>query len=332
MMRSIRWVLIVTLVAVLSGSIGNTQAQSPLKIVTSTTILLDIAKNIAGDKAELASIVPTDGDPHEFEPTPDTVRLVADANLIFVNGVGLEGFLDKLISDSGTKASVITVSQGLAVRQFVEPGATADHQVEGLPAGVIGFSGMIDCTVQSGQSEGFCDPHLWQDPINVIQYVTNMRDALVAADVANADTYKLNAAKYIYALQSLDADTWSKIVTIPPEKRILVTNHDALGYFVARYRFQLVGTVLPGVSTSAEPSPQDVATLIEQIKQLGVPAIFTENIANDKLAQQIAQEAGIQVITALYTDALGAAGTPGETYLGMMRSNAEVIAKALGGQ
>jgi zinc/manganese transport system substrate-binding protein len=331
MSRLIRLALIALLIAVVAlGGAGSTHAQTPIKVVTSTTILLDIAKNIAGDKADLASMVPTDGDPHEFEPTPETIRLVADANLIFVNGVGLEGFLDKLITDSGTKATVVTVTQGLAVRQFVEPGA-ATTPVEGMPEDIIGFSGMVDCTVQGG-GEGICDPHMWQDPINVIQYVTNMRDALIAADPANTDTYKLNAAKYIYELQRLDAEIWFKSETFPLEKRVLVTNHDALGYFAARYGFKLAGTVLPGVSTDAEPSPQEVATLIEQIKQLGVPAIFTENIANDKLAQQIASEAGVQVITALYTDALGAAGTPGETYLGMMRSNADVIAKALSGQ
>ena len=331
MSRLSRLVLLTCLVGfVVVGSVQRTHAQTPLKIVTSTTILLDIATNIAGDKADLASMVPTDGDPHEFEPTPETIRVVADANVIFVNGAGLEIFLDKLITDSGTKAAVVTVSKGVAVRQFVEPGAAAST-VEAMPEGVIGFSGTVDCTIH-GEGEGNCDPHMWQDPINVIQYVTNMRDALTTADPANADTYKLNAAKYIYDLQSLDAETWRKIETIPPDRRVLITNHDALGYFVARYGFKLAGTVIPGVSTDAEPTPQEVAMLIEQLKQSGVPAIFTENIANDKLAQQIASEAGVQVITALYTDALGAAGTPGETYLGMMRSNAGEIAKALGGQ
>ncbi|MFN8421046.1 MAG: zinc ABC transporter substrate-binding protein [Anaerolineae bacterium] len=309
-------------------------AQTKLKVVTSITILQDIARNVAGDAVELSSIVPTDGDAHEFEPTPDDIRKVADANLIFVNGAGLEGFIDGLIADSGTQATVITASAGLPIREFGAEEEGEAHADE-LAAGYLGVSGSFDCgshTHEEGEAEhGGCDPHLWQDPTNIIVYTINIRDALIAADPANADAYRSNAAKYIVALKELDKSIWQGISSIPVEKRILVTNHDALGYWAGRYGFQIAGIVLPGGGTSAEPSPQEVAALVDSIRQLGVPAIFTENIANNRLAQQIADEAGIQVVQSLYTDALSAADGPASTYLNMMNYNLMVIVSALGG-
>jgi ABC-type Zn uptake system ZnuABC Zn-binding protein ZnuA len=335
----------------MAGS-GTVRAQSPLKVVTTTTILMDIAKNVVGDKVELASIVPPDGDAHDFEPSPNEVRLVADASLIFVNGAGFEGFIDKLIAESGTKATVVTVTHGIAIRPLgahedehegeKKEGDAHDDHAEGKEEHhdeVVGVSGIVDCAEHSHDEHqqegnthdhGFCDPHLWQDPINVIPYVLNMRDALIVADPANAEAYTTNAATYILALQELDAEVWAQVSTIPTQKRVLVTNHDALGYFAARYGFEVAAVVLT-TSAAAEPSPQEVAAIIEEIKKLGVPAIFTENIGNDRLAQQIAAEAGVKVIQSLYTDALGAAGTPGETYLGMIRANAEAITSALVG-
>lgn len=337
---------VASVVVLIATSAGTAQAQTRLKVLTTTTILLDVAKNVAGDKADLASIVPPDGDAHDFEPSPTEIRLVADAGLVFVNGAGFEGFMDKLIADSGTKATVVTVSHGIAIRPLAGDTHDEEHSTDAAKGEehheeIAGISGVTECgeheehsadaTKEAGHEDehGVCDPHLWQDPINVMQYALNMRNALVAADPANAAAYTENTARYIVELGELDAEVWAMIAPIPAEKRVLVTNHDAMGYFAARYGFKVAGVVLPGGGTGAEPSPQEVAALIEEIKALGVPAIFTENIANNRLAQQIADEAGVKVIQALYTDALGAAGTPGETYIGMIRSNAAAIAGAL---
>lgn len=320
--------VIVALFSMSFGPAVGTRAQTRLSVVATTTILANIASNVTGDSATVTSIVPVDGDAHDFEPVPDDIRTVAAASVVFVNGGGFEGFIDKLIAESGTRATIVTVTQGVGIRPFAEPG----HDDKGI----IGFSGSFDCAAQAktgGDHEhGACDPHMWQDPTNVISYVFNMRDALIAADPTNAERYRLNAASYIVQLQQLDAEIWGMVSSIPAERRVLVTNHDALGYFAARYRFKVIGVVLPGGGAGIEPSPQDVAALVTTIRSAGAAAIFTENISNDKLAQQIAQEAGVQVVQSLFTDALGAAGTPGETYLGMMRANAEAITQASGGR
>lgn len=329
-MARARWIIVLgaALMVGLLPMVAHAQSRK-LRVVATTTILLDFARNVAGDKADLSSLVPTDGDAHEYQPSPSDVKRVADADLIFVNGLGLEGFIDKLIQDSGSKAKVVMVTDGIAVRPFVEPGSAKPvNPSADLPGGAVGFAGSYPCgDVKPDQPA--CDPHLWQDPTNVILYTLNIRDALIAADAANAATYKANAALYIAKLRQLDADIWQAIAAIPVNNRVLVTNHDALGYFTARYGFKVVGIVLPGGGTTTEPAPKDVAELVRQIKGQNVKAIFTENVGNDKLAQEIARQTGVTVVQSLYTDALGAPGTPGETYLGMMRVNVKAIVDAL---
>jgi zinc/manganese transport system substrate-binding protein len=329
MVKVTRLTLIFLLALVLVGPAHIRAQAQKLRVVTSTTILLDLAKNVAGDKADLASIVPTDGDPHEFEPTPSDIKALSDADLILVNGLGLELFLDKLIKDSGTKARIVTLTDGVPIRHFNQSGGAPTQA--NMPPGILGFGGLYQCGApRPGEEMGECDPHGWQDPTNVILYTLNIRDALIAADAANAATYRANAALYIARLQQLDAEIWQNVATIPAKNRILVTNHDSLGYFAARYGFKLVGVVLPG-GTASEPSPQELAALVSTIKAQSIPAIFTENISNNKLASEIAAQTGVKVVQSLYTDALGAAGSPGETYLGMMRANARAITAALGG-
>jgi zinc/manganese transport system substrate-binding protein len=298
------------------------QAQGKkLNVITSTTILLDFAQNVAGDKATLSSIVSTDGDAHAYEPVPDDIKRIAGADLILVNGLGLDGFIENLVQSSGTKAKVITVTEGIGIRRF-------DSKLDS--GGIVGYMGSYDCG-QAAPDAGDCDPHMWQDPTNVIQYTLNIRNALIAADPDNAAAYKANAAAYVSKLQKLDAEIWQGLSPIATANRVLVTNHDALGYFADRYGFKIVGVVLPGGSSAAEPKPQDLAELTRQVKAQGVKAIFTENIGNEKLAQQIASQTGVKVVQALYTDALGGSGTPGETYLGMMRANLKTLEDALGG-
>jgi ABC-type Zn uptake system ZnuABC Zn-binding protein ZnuA len=180
-----------------------------------------------------------------------------------------------------------------------------------------------------GHDHGEFDPHIWQNPQNVIVMTENVRDALIAADPANAEAYTANAAAYIAELQALDAEIETAVSAIPAENRKLVTSHDALGYFAARYGFEVIATVLPATTEAADPSAGDVAEIIEAIQAAGVPAVFIENVSNPDLMEQIADNAGVEVAPGLYTDALGEAGSEGSTYLEMMRYNVAVIAAAL---
>ncbi|MHB8625213.1 MAG: metal ABC transporter solute-binding protein, Zn/Mn family [Aggregatilineales bacterium] len=318
---------------------GLAQAQvKKLTAVASITIIQDIARNVAGDKINVDFLVPTDGDVHQFEPTPADVKKIADADLVLVNGVGLEQFLDKLIADSGTKGKVITVSQGLPIQRFLSiaqrsaamPTAAATQSANGSAPDILGISGSYQCGApQSGEDIGECDPHLWQNVTNAIVYTLNIRDAFSAADPADADTFNVNAGNYIAKLQKLDADLFAGLAQIPAANRVLVTNHDALGYYATRYGFQIAGVVLPGGTTNQEPAPQQVAALIDSITAKHVKAIFLENVGSDKFAQQIADGSGAKVVQALYTDALGDAGTPGDTYVGMMYANLKTLQDAL---
>ena len=339
-MKPIRVALlaVLTIVLVFTAPASVHAQTKKLNAVATTTIIQDIARNIAGDKASVDFLVPTDGDVHAFEPKPDDVKKIADADLIFVNGVGLEQFLDRLIADSKTKGQVITVSRGLAIQRFLSiearaeasEAATPSADAAGLSYGIIGISGSYTCGApQPGEDIGDCDPHLWQNVTNGIGYALNIRDAFAAADPANADAYNANAGRYIARLQKLDSDIFAGLAVIPAANRVLVTNHDALGYFATRYGFQLAGVVLPGGTTGQEPDPKQVADLIKTIQTRQVKAIFLENVSSDKLAQQIADGAGVKVVQALYTDALGDTGTPGETYIGMMYANLKTLQDSL---
>lgn len=341
-MRKFRFSLFMVIVlATVSLSVTtSTHAQGKkLKVIASTTIIQNIAANVAGDKADVGFLVPTDGDVHAFEPKPDDVKKIADADLILVNGVGLEAFIDRLIADSGTKGKVVVVSQGLGIQKFLSIAARAEAtpaatqpttSTDAVPYSIIGISGSYKCGApQPGEDIGECDPHLWQNVTNVIGYTLNIRDALAAADPTNADSYNSNAGIYLAKLQKLDADMFAGLASIPAANRILVTNHDAMGYFATRYGFQIAGVVLPGGGTNQGPDANAVATLIKTIKAKKVKAIFLENVASDKLAKQIADGAGVKVVQALYTDALGDKSTPGETYLGMMSANLKTLQDAL---
>lgn len=268
-------------------------------VIATISIIGDVVKNVAGDNVNLVVLVGPNGDAHEYEPIPaDSVNL-AQADIIFENGLHLEHWLDKLYAASGSKAKRIVVSQGVSPRIF------EDNPQE-------------------------TDPHAWQDVTNVILYTQNVRDALVAIDPANKDKYTANAKDYIEKLQSLDAWVKDQVALIPVDKRKLVTNHDALGYFARAYGFKIIGAVIPSATTeAADPSAKETADLLNIIKANGVHAIFSENMANPKLAQTLAKEADVQVGPELYTDALGPVGSEGETYLKMIKYNVGVFQKYL---
>jgi ABC-type Zn uptake system ZnuABC Zn-binding protein ZnuA len=276
-------------------SLTPTQTPGPPRVLAVESFLADIAQNVAGDRLTVETLIPLGVDPHAYQPTPRDVAKVADSDVLIVNGAGIEAFLDPLLANAGGQRTVITASAELTPR----PDPQGEH-----PQG---------------------DPHFWLDPNNVIQYVENIRDGLPQADPDGAAIYAANAAAYIEQLKALDQWITQQVATLQPERRLLVTNHESLGYFADRYGFTVVGAVIPSVSTDASPTAQQMAALIEQIKATGAPAIFLEMGANPQLAQQIAAETGVRVVTDLYTHSLSAPDGPAPTYIDMMKYNVSQI-------
>ncbi len=277
---------------------------APLNVLATETFLADIAQNVAGDRLKVAALLPVGTDPHSFEPAPQDVAKVTASQVLIVNGGGIESFLSKLLDNAGGQRQVIVASAGLASRT---PGAgevrDADH-----PEG---------------------DPHFWLDPNEVVKYVDNIRAGLSQADPAGADIYAKNAAAYSAQLKELDGWIAAQVQTLPPERRLLVTNHESLGYYADRYGFKIVGAVIPSFSTDASPSAQQLAQLVNAIKASGAPAVFLEVGSNPQLAQQVAQEAGIKVVADLYTHSISPPGGPAPSYIEMMRYNTRAIVDAL---
>ena len=280
--------------------LGLTPAHADkMNVIATISIIGDVVHNVAGHSVNLIILVGPNGDAHEYEPIPADSVNISKADIIFENGLHLEHWLDKLYAASGSKAKRVVVSQGVIPRIF------EDNLKE-------------------------IDPHAWQDVTNVILYTQNVRDALKALDPANKVLYEANAKDYIKKLQALDGWVKEQLASIPVDKRKLVTNHDALGYFARAYGFQIIGAVIPSATTeAADPSAKETADLLNIVKVNNVHAIFSENMANPKLAQTLSKEAGVEVGSELYTDALGSVGSEGETYLKMIKYNVGVFQKYL---
>jgi zinc/manganese transport system substrate-binding protein len=295
---------------------ASAQDSGRLKVVATFSILGDVVQNVAGDNVDLTVIVGPDGDAHTFEPKPDQIASLADADLIFENGIGFETWLDDMYSASGSSAKRVAVTDGLPLLEFNgQSDEPATHMSD------------------DGHDHGEHDPHVWQDVSNVIAEAGVIRDALIAADPAHADAYTANAAAYTTQLQELDGKIKQMVGTLPAEKRILVTSHDSLGYFAHAYGFTIAGTALGTLSTEgADPSAGDIARLIDQIKATGVPAIFAENVESQDLMNQIARDASVTLAPPLNTDALSKSDGPAATYIALMTYNATTIVTALGGQ
>jgi ABC-type Zn uptake system ZnuABC Zn-binding protein ZnuA len=270
-----------------------------LRVVATTTIVGDIVRNVAGDRAEVTVLLAPGVDPHEYEPAPADVRAVSQAAIVFANGAGLEPWLARLMDSSGSSARVLALSDGLALKTLEQEGVVED------------------------------DPHVWLDAANAIHFAARARDELIESDPANAAAYRANAGAYAADLQELDAWIQSQVEALPTDARLLVTNHDTFGYFAARYGFTVIGAVFPAGGAQASPSAQDIADLIATIRAAGVKAVFTESTLNADLASTIAQEAGVSVVGVLYTDSLGPPDSPAATYIGLMRHNVQTIVEAL---
>lgn len=287
-------IVLALMVSACGGQPASDSGQSAPVVLTSTPLLADVTRNIAGDRVKVDSLLPLGADPHAYQPTPQDAARVSDSNLIIVNGAGYEQFLNPLLENARGKTTVLEASTGVPPRE--EAGAV--------------------------------DPHMWLDPENVIVYVQNIRDALTRLDPAGADVYTSNADRYIAQLKDLDAYIQEQVGQIPSERRMLVTNHEALGYFADKYGFKVVGTVIRSFSSDASPSARQLAGLIDQVRSSGAPAIFLDASDSDTFAKQIADETGVKVVTDLHLESL-TDGAPAATYIDMMKHNVTEIVSAL---
>lgn len=282
---------------------GDARAAEPAKptVVATISILADYVSAVAGDTLVVETVVPVGGDPHTYEPVPSDARRLARAAMVFRNGLGLERWLDKLIGAARPDRPVVSLTEGFASLRVTE-----------------------------GAYAGDPDPHAWMDPHIAVRYVDAVERALRAQYPQHAATYAANAARYREQLAALDRDIAALMKTVPPARRQLVTTHDAFRYFARRYGLNLVASIW-GISTETEPSAREVAAIVGAIRKAGVPAVFIETTINPKLMQRIAAEARVRIGAPLYGDSVGAPGSGADSYLGMMRANAQAIARGLSG-
>jgi len=298
-----RRIFLAAIAALIAAPAAGEDAQPRKLAVATTSIIADFVRNVGGDRLEVKALVGANSDAHVYSPTPGDAREVAAAAIVYVNGLGLEGWLPRLVSASGSKAPVVTVTTGVPPRRMPDehhPGKTT------------------------------IDPHAWQSIADAKIYVANIRDALVAVDPAGKAVYDANAQAYLAKLDDVEKEVRTAIASIPADRRKIITTHDAFGYFGAAYGMSFIAP--EGVSTESEPSAKDVARIIRQIKMQKIPAVFLENVSDPRLISQIARETGAAIGGKLYSDALSEASGPAATYLDMMRHNVRELAKALGGR
>lgn len=266
----------------------------PLKVVASFSILADLVRNVGGTNVDVTTLVGPDSDAHVYSPTPADAKKIADAKLIVVNGLGFEGWLPRLVQSSGSKAKIVTASNGIVPLRL---GTEAD-------------------------------PHAWQSVDNAKVYVANISRALSAADPAAAEQFAASAQAYLARLDALDREVRETIAKIPPARRKVISTHNAFGYLAAAYGIEFVAPL--GVSTESEPSARDIARIITQVKQAKIPAVFLENVTDPRLMQRIAAETGAKVGGTLYSDGLTGEKGDAPTYIDMVRHNIKALTRALG--
>ena len=280
-------------------------AQDKLPVVASFSILGDFVRNVGGDRIALTTLVGPDGDAHVYSATPADAKHLAAAKVVFVNGLGFEGWMNRLVKASGSKAPIVTVTRGIKTRRM-EGGHGHEH----------------------GHSHADTDPHAWQAVANAKIYVANIRDALVKADPAGKADYEANAKAYLEKLDALEKEIRSAVDGIAAARRRVITSHEAFAYFEGAYGIDFVAP--QGVSTESEASARDVAKIIRQIRTQKIPAVFLENVSDARLVKRIADETGAGIGGTLYSDALSGANGPAPTYVDMMRHNLRQLAEALG--
>jgi zinc/manganese transport system substrate-binding protein len=283
-------------------------AQEKIKAVATFSILGDLVGNVGGDRVEITTLVGPNGDAHVYSPAPGDAKKLSGAKVVFVNGLGFEGWIARLVKASGTKAPSVVASRGIKTRKMEGEqghGHAGEHK----------------------HGHQVSDPHAWQSVANAKVYVANIRAALIRADPAGKSAYEANAKAYLAKLDALEREVRETIASIPADRRKIITTHDSFGYFGDAYGMTFISP--EGVSTDAEPSAQDLAKIITQVKQQKIPAVFMENITDPRLMQQIARETGAKIGGTLYSDALSDPGGPAGTYIDMMRNNIRELSKAL---
>lgn len=280
---------------------------APLNVVASFSILGDVVAHVGGDRIRVATLVGPDQDAHVYQPTPDDIKKVAHADLVVVNGLGFEGWLERLARSANYKGDIVVASNGVKARER-EEAEDSSHS-------------------HGSARAGHPDPHAWQNPLNVALYTDNIVTALSKRDPAGAALYKKNGASYIDALKQLDAWAAAQFAAVPAAKRKVITSHDAFYYFGAHYKIDFIAP--QGMSTDSEPSAREVAAMIRQMKKEHIKAVFIENMASPKLIEQIGSEAGVAPGGKLYSDALSGGAGPAPDYLRMMRYNVSQILDGL---
>jgi len=279
---------------------GTARAEKTVKVVASISILGDMVKNIGGDRVEVTTLAGADVDAHAYEPTPATAMSVSKADLVVVNGLGLEGWMDRLIKASGYKGTVVVATTGIKPRKMKEEG--------------------------KGHQE-VADPHAWQDIDDGRLYVATIAKALISIDPEGATTYTTLAEAYTKKLINLNAWVKSEFSAIPQEKRRMITSHDAFGYLGGAYEIDILSPM--GFSTESEPSAGEVKKLIRQIRKEKITAVFVENVSDPRMIEQIAKESGVTIGGELYSDALSKADGPAPTYIDMFKNNVSKIVAAM---
>ncbi|MEO7295768.1 MAG: metal ABC transporter substrate-binding protein [Candidatus Limnocylindria bacterium] len=306
MRSSITAVSVLSILALVGCSGGGPSDDGRLRVVATTTQVGSVAREIGGEDIELKVLLQPGAEAHDYEMTPAAAAAVEDADIILRSGAGLESWLDDALETIGTPEGTRDMSDGVTLREPDEPGDEDDH--------------------------GGADPHYWLSAPNAVVMVENVEGALAAADAANASAFAERADGLIERLEAADAEIRSLLAEIPDDERGIVTNHDALGYFIDEYGLRFVGSVFPSLDVSAEPGPGELAELVETIRAEDVVAIFSESAVNPELASTIADETDAEVIDEpLYTDSLGPDGSGADTLDGMLLHNATVIHDALVG-
>ena len=330
-----------------SAAQATDQANGKLKAVASFSILGDMVRNVGGDRVEVTMLVGPNGDAHVFSPTPADAKMLADADIFFVNGLGFEGWIERLEKASGFTGALVVTSGG--VMPIVMRGGhhhhgaenEDDHDQDEHAKGEDGQDHYDHAKGEEGHDHeehaeaedhdahagDDTDPHAWQNLFNGKIYVANIRDALIAADPDGKDAYEANAAKYLAAIEAEDEAVRAAIAKLPEARRKIITSHDAFGYFGNAYGLEIIAP--EGVSTESEASAQDMAKIIRQIREEHIPAVFLENVTDRRLLDQIASETGAKIGGVLYSDALSDKDGPAPTYLDMFGHNVGTLTAAL---
>lgn len=320
------------LVALSLATPAFAQSNEPIPVVASFSILGDMVARIGGDHIALNTLVGPDGDAHVYQPTPADARAVSGADILFVNGIAFEGWIDRLVEASDFDGTQIVATAGIMPIAFEDDhddhdGHDHDEHAEGDHEHDHDDHDHHDEAGHEGHDHGAFDPHAWQSLPNAIVYIDNIAAALAQADPANAATFYRNRAEFVAEIEALDAEIRATLEALPANRRTIVTSHDAFGYFAEEYGLTFLAP--QGVSTEAEASARDVAELITQIRDQSIGAVFVESISDSRLLEQIASETDASIGGTLYSDALSGSDGPAATYLDMMRHNLAMLTDAL---